>query len=76
MANDGTDRVSIPLRMLRGNLEILLALEDRGEKLNCNGISLRRDPDSIDGAVILLISGLDSEQQEKLGFQTGKLGKQ
>lgn len=61
-----TDRVEIPLRMLAGNLEILLE-----HTLPCTGISLKYDPETLDG-VLLMLHNVDQETADRLGFRTGK----
>jgi hypothetical protein len=60
----GDDRVSVPLMMLRGNLECLLE-----NTLPVNGISLKWYGPA---GVILVVHGVDREVAEEIGFQTKK----
>jgi len=63
----GNDRVSIPLMMLRGNLECLLDNE-----IEVTSISLRRH--DVDG-VVLIINATPGQsiENEKKGFRTKKI---
>lgn len=62
------DRTEIPLRMLPGNIDVLLE-----QMLYVNAIGFRRDPDSAEG--ILLIVSMDDDQKKtaaEIGFKTAK----
>ncbi len=60
------ERITIPLVMLPGNMEILL-----NNVVPCKGISLVRSEEYVE-AVVLTITGLDPVACEELGFKTSK----
>lgn len=67
-AEDG--RTEIPLRMIDGNLDVLLS----GEFLECNGVRLIHDPQSPHG--VLMLFSFSEEQKQAAharGFQTRNL---
>jgi hypothetical protein len=61
-----SDRFSVPLYMIEGNMGILLE-----NVVKCEGVSFRRytPPDSDMEGVVLVFHNADKEQAEKLGFQ-------
>jgi hypothetical protein len=64
----GDGRVSIPLQMLEGNLDVLL-----NNEIPVNFISLKRYED----AGVVLVVSMDAEQKEAaraLGFRTTSVG--
>ena len=70
-----TERVTVPLVMLPGNMQVLLKLAEEGQHLNVAGISLKWS-EEFPAAVVLLVSGVDKEQAEELGFQTRREGRE
>jgi len=60
-------RVSVPLRMFKGNIEVLLE-----NKIPCLGVSFVRDPEHRN-AIILVFHGTDKEAAEKVGFKTAPI---
>jgi len=66
-ASDG--RVNVPLRMFRGNIEILLE-----NRIPCQGVSFMRDPE-YRNAIILVFHGTDKEVADSVGFKTAPLRK-
>jgi hypothetical protein len=57
-------RVSVPLRMLKGNIEVLLE-----NRILCQAVSFMRDPEHRN-AVILVFHGTDKEHAAQVGFKT------
>jgi hypothetical protein len=57
-------RISVPLVMIEGNIDILLE-----NRIPVEAVSLCRDEDSENG-VVLIMHGLDREVAEELGFKT------
>lgn len=64
--DEGDGRVSVPLVMLDGNMQVLL-----DNVVPCAGISLKWSPDHVN-AVILVIHGPDYEAAGELGFKFGR----
>jgi hypothetical protein len=62
---DGGVRLSVPLHMLQGNMEVLVELGKKHEYLPCNGIYLIEQ----DRGVVLVISS--SPEQKKLWRKVG-----
>jgi hypothetical protein len=68
---DDNVRVSVPLHMLQGNMDVLVGLYEQSEWLPVSGISLKQH----ERGVVLMLHG-DVEQKEewaKLGFRTKSL---
>lgn len=61
-------REEVPLRMLEGNIGVLL-----DHTLPCSGISLIRDPLTQNGVILMIHSTAeDKKTAKKLGFKFGK----
>lgn len=58
------DRISVPLMMLKGNMEILLS-----NQIPCEGVSLRYHGGA---GVVLVFHGADRERAAELGFRLAK----
>ena len=65
MAKRLPKREQVPLRMIEGNISILLE-----HMIPCTGISLMRDPETANG-VLLMVHGANKEIAEQLGFKLG-----
>jgi len=61
---DEPERVTVPLVMLPGNMQVLL-----NNQLHVAAISLKWS-EEFPNAVVLLVHGVDREQAAELGFQT------